>query len=45
VFLYVVAEAESPNSLRIPWFQPFLHFCWVLTFEDRLAFSFFLYVL
>ena len=27
VFLYVVAEAESPNSLRVPWFQPFLHFC------------------
>ena len=27
VFLYVVAEAESPNSLRVPWFQPFLHLC------------------
>jgi hypothetical protein len=38
VFIYVVAEAESTNSLRIPWFQPFLHLCWVLTFEDRLAF-------
>ena len=38
VFIYVVAEAESTNSLRVPWFQPFLHFCWVLTFEDRLAF-------